>query len=317
MTTLIPIERMLERIELAREDSDAMLFQDLLILGEMVTKTAVLTLVAMIDDDPEQYRYQHYHRLVRATGIGEWATVAASVTTGPAAAHIIPEAQPEARSLTQRAGPDDWQYASISQLSQAVAVFVRDLPAPHNRVQGLRWFRDFATLRNRTRGHGAPGARHMANAIPPLEDSITAFIKNFPGFRRDWAYLHRNLSGKYRVSSLNTVEDAFEYLKRRTDESWPDGIYVHVGGPRRVELIDTDADLSDIFVANGSFSESGYELLSYVTGNTTVGTADPYLRSFGDLPQSETQGLGALDVIRGSLYEPSEPSGWLCPAPPA
>ena len=312
MTTLIPIERMLERIERAREDSDAMLFQDLLILGELITKAATLTLVSTIGDEVEQHRYQQYHRLVRATGLGEWAEVATSVVTGPPAAHIIDEAQLEVRSMTQRVGPGEWQYESVSKLADAVAVFVNNSQPPGAKVQGHWWFHDFAKLRNKTRGHGAPGVRHVAKAIHPLETSIRSFIKHFPGFQRDWAYLHRNLSGKYRVSCLNTVEDAFRSLSAANNESLQNGVYVYIGGPRRVDLIDTDPDLSDISIANGSFSKSGYELLSYATGNTTVGDAAPYSREAANLPQSETQGLGILGVI-GNVFAnlPTPPNGYI------
>ena len=312
MTTFIPIKRMMERVERARDDSDTTLFHELVILGELITKTATLTLVAAIDDEVEQYRYQQCHRLVRANGIGDWAAVATSVATGPPATHIIAEAQPEARSMTQRVGPGEWQYESVSKLAEAVAVFVPASQPPPAKVQGVRWFHDFSKLRNKTRGHGAPGVRHCAEAIPPLETSIKIFIEHFPGFQRDWAYLHRNLSGKYRVSSLNTLEDAFRYLTAANTESLLDGVYVYLGGPRRVALLDTDTDLSDIFVANGSFSKSGYELLSYTTGNTTVGNAEPYLRVAGDLPTSKTQGLGILDGI-GNVFTnlPNHPDGYI------
>ena len=312
MTTFVPINRMLDRINHARDDSDALFFQDLLVLGELISKLAILILVSTIDDERQQYRYQQCHRLARATGIGEWATVATSIVTGPPAAHIIAEAHREARSMTQRVGPGDWQYESITKLAEAVAVFRSSFQPPGSKVQGLRWFHDFAQLRNRTRGHGAPGVRHLVKATPPLESSIQIFIENFPGFQRDWAHLHRNLSGKYRVSNLNIGNDAFRYLTATNDESLRDGVYVHLGSPRRVELIETDADLSDIFIANGAFSRRGYELLSYITGNTTIGTADPYLRPAGDLPPSETQGLGILEPV-GKVFTnlPSLPDGYI------
>jgi hypothetical protein len=68
----MPIDKMWERIEVAREDSDTSLFLHLMYLGEMVTKTIVAGLVAAIVDDRDRHRYRLLHRLVRADGLGEW-----------------------------------------------------------------------------------------------------------------------------------------------------------------------------------------------------------------------------------------------------
>ena len=52
-----------------------------------------------------------------------------------------------------------------------------------------------------------------SSACPNLEASIWLLCTNAPIFRREWAYLHRNLSGKYRVMKLSESAADFEYLK--------------------------------------------------------------------------------------------------------
>jgi NB-ARC domain len=132
---------------------------------------------------------------------------------------------------------------------------------------------------------------------------------------RSWAYLHRNLSGKYHVVNLGGDSSAFSNLKTadaRSLEQYSDGVYIKLNVPRRVELVQTDRDVSDFFFPNGAFNGKRYELHSLITDDRAEGDASPYLQSASGLPQSETQGLGKLDVIGtawGNL--PSVPSGYV------
>lgn len=57
MTFFIPLNKMWERVELARDDSNTALFYDLLLLGEMLTKIVAAGLIAAIDNDRERHRY--------------------------------------------------------------------------------------------------------------------------------------------------------------------------------------------------------------------------------------------------------------------
>ncbi|MHC4202144.1 MAG: NB-ARC domain-containing protein, partial [Planctomycetota bacterium] len=110
MMKFLPIERMWRRVEVARQDGDTPLFLSLLYLGEMVTKLVVAGLVAAIRDDTDRNRYRQLHRLVRATGIGEWATVLDDILTGPSSQHLVEGARIEQKELTKRCGKGEWQY---------------------------------------------------------------------------------------------------------------------------------------------------------------------------------------------------------------
>lgn len=64
-----------------------------------------------------------------------------------------------------------------------------------------------------------------------------------------------------------------------------------------MQLITTDVDLSDFFVANGNFNERRFEALSYITDRRKSMDATPFLAPASSLPRSETSGYPNLDVV--------------------
>ncbi len=151
---------------------------------------------------------------------------------------------------------------------------------------------------------------------PALESSLHLVIDNFSLLNREWAYLHKNLSGKYRVTKLSDVAAQFDPLKgTRVPDVWkqlPDGVYVFLEYPCRVELMDSDADATDFFFPNGGFTDTKYELISYLTDSRRNGDSSLYLAPSTPLPKSETHGLGRLD-IQGQIFGnvPPTPSGYV------
>ena len=69
-----PIKRMFERIETDQSDSDVALFSSLMYCGEMIAKLVVAGLVGAVADDKARARYGLLYRLVRADGVGDWAS---------------------------------------------------------------------------------------------------------------------------------------------------------------------------------------------------------------------------------------------------
>jgi hypothetical protein len=86
---------------MAREDSDAALFDALMYEGEMVLKLVVGGMVSALSDDSERHRYRQLHRLVRADGLGEWADALDDVLVGPAAQYLDYGARETQKQLTQ------------------------------------------------------------------------------------------------------------------------------------------------------------------------------------------------------------------------
>lgn len=313
MQKLKPLFRMWERVEVGRTDSDTTLFHDLMYAGEMMAKTIVAALVAAIGDDKDRSRYRQVSRLVRADGIGEWASVLAEVLTGPPSQHLLVEARTEQRELTQKVGSEAWQYQAAQMLHYCVALDDPSHDPLPTKVDGLYAIRALARLRNKTRGHGAQPTKVLGKICPQLERALRLIVDNHSLFKREWAYIHRNLSGKYRVTKLSEHATAFEPLKQdKKRTALPNGVYVFLGQYIRVELAHSDVDASDFYLANGAFNEKRFEMLSYATGDRIFSEAGPYLDPTTPLPGSETEGLKELDSIGHCLSNiPALPSDYV------
>lgn len=164
-----------------------------------------------------------------------------------------------------------------------------------------RWFRLFATLRNKTRAHGATQPQKASKAVEHIAQSIELVYRNFRLFRRPWAHLHRNLNSKFRVSGITDDTDDFSFLKQAQDKQFSNGIYLFMGSPRRICLMHTDAELRDFYFANGGMTSKKFEMLSYFSNNKVDGDGTAFLTPPGVLPPSDTQGHGEL-IHQGNCF---------------
>tara|TARA_R110000868_G_scaffold162903_3_gene394680 strand:- start:151303 stop:153888 length:2586 start_codon:yes stop_codon:yes gene_type:complete len=291
---------MLGRLSRNGEDSDPVLFNELLYTGEFILKFTTAAFVAAIEDDRQQNRYRLLHGLIRANGVGDWSRALDETLSGLASQELASDFSDLRRVFTERVGKGSWQHEVVRDI-QAVLDLVYDGSQPLGEKVSLRtWFQSFVELRNKTRGHGAPTPGTCAKIVPKLKDSISLLVENNPIFKLPWAYLHRNLSGKYRVVELGGGCNVFAKLKAGSainGENYPDGIYLSAGGHRRVELVHTDLDISDFFFPNGAYTGETYELHSLITDSRLKGDATPYMAVPSDRPPSETEGRGELDVV--------------------
>ena len=314
--TFMPVRLMTERIK-RNSESDSTYFPELLYLGELIVKITVAAFVASIDDDRERHRYRLLHRLIRSTSLGDWASTLSEIFRAPTIQHVTDYLSSTCRVYTERVGPATWQYEAVTDLITCVESLdgvETDLHSRSNRVQLVAWFTRFSQLRNKTRGHGATTPATSAELAPRLEHSIQLLIQHSPILAAPWAYLHRNMSGKYRVLSLGGDEASFSHLRTIAGEkeSLQNGVYLWTGTPRRVELIESDLDTSDFFLANGGFNGKTYELHSLISDRRKEGDAKPYLAVPSDLPASETEGLGELEVIGSSFANvPPSPADYI------
>ncbi|PPD31413.1 MAG: hypothetical protein CTY19_14130 [Methylomonas sp.] len=295
------IEKLLERANIEKSDSDFTYFHSLLLIGEVLFKTVTLGIIAAIIDDKDRNRYRLEHLLVRADGLGDWAKAIEDALSGTASQYLLSEAYAEQSELSKQCKLGDWQYDSVFALKTALNkldITSEDVPVKSDMK---KWFRLFSTLRNKTRGHGAITPTKASNAIMHLEESLNLFYSNFSLFNREWAFLYRNLSGKYRVSPISDNAPSFDYLKKETAHNFINGVYIFFGSPRFVPLIHSDADLQDFFFSNGGCSGKKYELLSYYTSDKREGDAGIYLTPPGTLPASETKGHEEL-LVNGNCF---------------
>ncbi|WP_157358544.1 lipopolysaccharide assembly protein LapB [Amycolatopsis sp. ATCC 39116] len=299
-----PVDRMRQRIERAREESDAAYFFELLYFGEMVIKILVVEILAGIQEDREGHRYALERRLLTADSIGSWAEVLDDILTGPVSQQLVPEARNSQSSIAAAKSPieETWQRQAVLLLQKACAkIDAGREDLSRQKVSLRQWVRNFVWLRNRTRGHGATKPLTFSAASADLNESVNLVVDNLPAFSRSWAYLHRSLSGKYRVSSFGGSRDPFVYLTRENDHSFPDGCYVFLGEPRRVPLLFSDAELNDFFLPNGNFNKGSFESLSYISDEIQTREGSTWLLPADARPTSETAAAPGLDVI-GNVF---------------
>jgi hypothetical protein len=301
----LPLDRMFERVEIARGDNDFALFMNLMYFGEMLVKCIVAGLVAGIVDDRQRSRYGIVYQLVRADGLGEWASALDAVLTGPTAQFMTNAAIDLQRDLNQRYSSGDWHYEAVASIQNCIEVYddttVDNIRA---KVNLRRWFALFTQLRNKSRAHGAPQSGKCSKICVDLEKSLLLIYNNFELFNRSWVFLHRNLSGKYRVTGISADSSPFDYLKRSTSTeipNLPDGIYIQYDSHCPVELIFSDPDVLDFYFPNGNFNNKIYELISYVNEAKKDGDSTIYLTPASELPESETKGNYNLDIV-GNVF---------------
>jgi len=294
---LLPIDLIAERVESARRESTSELFNSLLYLAEAFTKTYTAAIVAGLPDENDRHRYRLCHKLVRAAGIGEWDEVLADVSTGPASQHLLPGAAQLQKELTERVGKGIWTYDATALLHGALSSILPDLEPLATRVDGRRWFSHLVRLRNKTRGHGAPTTDDIAKIVSDVEASINIYLKNSVLVQLPWSYLRRNLSGKYNVSPMCGASPMFERMKGDKGVALEDGVYVDLGSPCRVELIETTSDLTEFYYPNGNFRQRMSEWLSYSSGARKDIDNSMYRAPATALPPSSTDGAKALDTV--------------------
>lgn len=233
---------------------------------------------------------------------------------GPPTQHLAGELVSDRRAFTERLGEGTWQYEAVHQLNKVLAGIHSAAQPIGDRVSLRIWFSTFAELRNKTRGHGAITPHTCAKVVIAFRSSIDLLINNNPIFQRPWAYLHRNLSGKYNVALMSGDASAFRALTTTAalGENLANGVYISAGRLRPVELIQSDLSLSDFFLPNGAFNGRSYELHSLITDSRLSGDARPYLAVANNRPSSETEGKRELDVL-GDVFTnlPSVPDGYV------
>lgn len=308
MTSFIPLQRMRDRITLDKDDSEIAYFTSILYGYEFAIKLVTSAFVAAINDDADRHRYRIEYNLVRASGIGDWATALNDIFTGPSSAHLDAKAREYRNEITAKVAQGDWRYEATRLLRTALIELAIETEGQGTKAQLLQWFRDFALLRNKTRGHGAPSQTRLANACQPLEESWSLVVDNLSLYSIPWAYLRRNLSLKYRVCPLGDDDSPFAHMRVQKDINYEDGVYVAFDILRLCRLIHSNQDLSDFFVANGGFTGQKYEVLSYISGEIQHASADPYLKPSERLPGSQTEGKGQLDIVGEAFSNLPDPT---------
>ena len=293
------------RLNSAKTESDNAFFYDLLLYGELIVKITSLFLIANLNEDKDRNRYRHLYRITRAGGIGDFSQVIMEILSGPASGNLSSAISDyELIELNNKIDPHSWQKEALYSLIDCLKLFEIDYTQPSAKTPFRVWFTLFASLRNKTKGHGAPTAEKISKACLLLEKSLSNVVNNLTLFKRPWVFLHRNLNGKYRVSAISKGNSAsFDFLKREKDHSYKNGIYCYTDSIRRVELLYSDPELTNYYFPNGSFNDKNieFEALSYIDDQKKYFEASEYVIPPAKLPQSITEGKPALDVVKESF----------------
>jgi hypothetical protein len=286
------------RLESSKEESDLAYFYDLMNYGEFITKLITLFMVSTINDDKDRSRYRFEYNLVRANSIGDFSKTIDEILIGPSAqilTSIINDF--EYKELTKRASEGDWQFESQKLLIECIEIFGHDINKLNSKSALRNWFQNFSYLRNKTKGHGAPKVETCTKACIKLEESLNLIILNFTLFKRNWCYLYRNLSGKYRVSNICNKSDVYDFLKKEDFHILENGIYVFLDKPRQIKLLYSNSELTDFWITNGNLKKDKFEALSYISDERIYCNANVYFEPVSQLPLSHTEGLNELEVI--------------------
>lgn len=301
---LEPIVRGWGRVDIELSDSEAAAFHSLLYLGELLVKLVAASFVGAVQPDIERKAEAAGARLVRAAGVGDHVSVINDVLVGPTFELLHPAFKAFQSQFVAKNPAGSEEALCLDSLREAM----RELgltPGEQAPSSSFRaWFHWFVHIRNKTRGHGAPASEKLAAAYPHMRSSIELLTRHIDLFRLPWAYVRRNLSGKYRVIPMggDGGSSMFSELKagERTVDS--DGVYLAAGGRLfLLDLVHSDADLSDFYVPNGCFSNGKAEFISLITGDTKTVDVTRYAATVTIAPPSETDGKRELDVVGRSF----------------
>ena len=300
---------MQDRVTRDMQEGDISYFQALALKMEFIIKLVTAAVVACIEEDADRNRYELEHKLVRADSLGEWTAVLRASLVGPSAQFFASPARSIVRELTERVSKGDWRYEAVSGFAAAAEEL--NLTASVGSRATLRQAFDICVqIRNRTRGHGATTAARCYRLCPPIADALRAIEDNLTVFQLPWAYVRRNLSGKYLVIPLLGRSEPFDYLRSSSDTARADGVYLHLEEHRFIPLVFYLESSSDIALPNGNFRDQGFEVLSYITDDSDRVDGTTWVTPPTSLPPSETEGLSELEVVGNLLTNlPPKPVG--------
>lgn len=288
------IDQVMNRVDRAQSESDFEHFFSLLLAGEALFKTIILSVVASIAESKTRERYRLEYTLARADGLGDWTRVLEDCLFGVASQYLDQEALPFKTEINTGTPANTWQNESVVKLKSTLDVLGISYESQPAKPPLTSWFRLFVTLRNKTRAHGATPSSKASQALVPLSESINLIIENISVLQRPWASLKRNYSRKYRVQAIAGDQSCYKNFTKENHHTIQDGVYIHWGIPCRVPLISAEAELRDFYFANGGMTAKRYEMLSYLSDDKVDGEAKAYSTPPGELPASETDGFGEL-----------------------
>lgn len=301
---MIALNKINERVEIARHASDASHFLNLMYAGEQLMKLVTCGILAGISDKnkgmtADQYAFSY--ELVRADGLGVWARTLDAILTGPSAHQMSPQFNSFKTELTEKCSNPSWQFGAMFSLNTCVGIVNEKNEDLGSKVQLKNWFTLFSRLRNDARAHGIINAEQTALIAINLEKSLKLIYDNYSLLKAGWIYVKQNISGSYRFTALSSIQDRAS-IQSLIDDTRPDeGIYVCLESLFKVNLVESSIEATDFLFPNGNFKDKSYECISYITGRRTAGDSSRFLTPPGSLPKSQTEGTDQMEVVRDTF----------------
>lgn len=283
---LLPIQRMQDRVEKAKQENDDAYFRELMVLGEMILKMAIAGMISSIVEGPERNQYRLKYLAVRESTPGGWESVLDEMRLGVAknqyTSRIPRTEENEFSQLTRRTKEGDWQYDSTIYLVKCLELANYIGQPLTTSPRGYEWFKRFAELRNKAKSHRAPFTAITRAMCPLLQESISLFLGNFSIFGRPWGQVVRSMNGTYQVVRWTGPNKGFKDLEGtgRNEYVYHDGIYIEFANEGsepvlcKVDLMQVGLNGMDVYLPNGQFKDNHYEMLSYAEDDTKLGSVD-------------------------------------------
>ena len=302
------LRRVWDRVESAKAVDDYQYFMALLEVGEFLIRVTVVAYVNCINDDPDKHRDRYLYDLVEADSFGKWVnTLHNAVSNVPG--RLLSKKLLEIRKEINGKSNKSWQYTIANQVQEVLHVVTGSPEKRRQKASLLEFFQDFVTLRNKTKGHGIILTETASKGCGNLGDALLKFKSLFRFFECQWVYLHKTYAGVNVPQPWGYIEDpSIDEVKtslREVKTSLNSGVYLYLDGIFKcVELMHSDFDIIDVFIANGDYKKGSneYEVLSYITGSFERRKLSDNLSHSQNLPSSETSGKTDLQETDNCLH---------------
>lgn len=314
---IAPIRKINERINVEKHDSDTSYFYMLLWAGEQLLKLVTCALVTSIDDkkaDVKSNQYYLNYCLVSKDSLGYWVSVLENILGGSSHRFVKKEFEPLLDELLIINSNQTWQYNAIKLLDDCLNEIKPNRETLPQKLALRKWFSLMNELRNEALSHGRASADAKSRICKRLDESLKLISENLTLFKVPWFYVKQNVAGTYRLTPLNDSFNKSEIQNKLSAASYKDGVYLMVGEPLRIELLDSTVEALDFHLPNGNFKSKTYETLSYITGSknqkkTTDYLTTPWLTE--ELVSKENQNLSREDQFIASENIVEKHDDWL------
>ncbi len=313
------VARVASRLNVSGPDSSGDTFLLTSYLSEVLLKTIAVTLCAGLRHASAEQSYSVEYSLIRADGLGSWEAAISQIANGAYSAFTSQDLQPILAWLNKRRtrAEDDWAREAISHSAAVMKLLGSDAPDPSKETTVRHLISHLIQIRNKTKAHGAVGPDFFAVANPHYISVVRSLAECYP-ITVQWFYLRSYIGSNptHVVRLTGTTPTALTRSEAEQFAVRDSGVYVrtHERGALLPcgDLLQTNHECTDFFIANGNYSNKQSEFIDYATGKSEKRPVSDYSRPPATLPVSATEGDSSLEIhsnVFGNL--PLEPQDYV------